>query len=851
MRKVRVPQNSFQFGEVSDSLLMRTDAGVYAQSAQSLENMLVMAEGAVKKRWGLKHVYEYDLYYNKPSNNDLISDSNGIKTGSTDTGDLTLNGVLASGGIVTFDHARHIRIVNFGNNAASTFTITGTDRNDNALVEVIAGTLDSAVISVNAFHTITNINLDTVLTVYAIGVDDSEVYNNLYGAQSHLARFIFDDNEQYVVSIEHKKVRVFRVVDADTVTLVSTITADVDAAALPFSHEYLRQYTMAQYGDVMFICHPLFAPRLLIRTSLTTFEIDTFAFDQRNDGLKTYQPYSRFRPQGMTLDPSATTGTGISLTTSDDYWTSDHVGSIVRYGESEITITGYTSATVVTGDVVDELQIRLSVLNALRVVSGSAVVEVTQLNHGYSGGESITVVDAAATGGINAGNLNGARTVLAVIDENTYSFTAGGSASSSEDGGGYVKIGTHAPTTNWDEQSFSSVRGYPAAVTFHEGRLVFGGTIAEPDKLWMSKIGDYFNFDVGIANDDESIQLTAATGDVNEIRYLVSNRDLQVFTVSGELYVPTYLNQAITPTNAQIRKQTPYGCSFVTPDSIDGATIFVQHNGHAVREYIYSDSEDAYTASSVSTVASHLMLDPKCLAIAHSAFDLGDSYAAITLDGGDMALFSSNRAEKRASWTKVTTSGSFCSVVAIEDRLFANVWDENYGLQLCEFSDTYGDIGLDLVDTVAVASQTPTVTGGPFENGNEIYAYGIESDGTANYLGALTIDGSGQVDVGSSWADYDNLYFGKKFTAQIVSNPIDGNLSNGPTTGDVRSITNIVVDVRSTESLTVNGRPAISSSFTGKKEVRLLGHTRDPQVTIAQDDPLPMQVNGFVSELIV
>ena len=92
----------------------------------------------------------------------------------------------------------------------------------------------------------------------------------------------------------------------------------------------------------------------------------------------------------------------------------------------------------------------------------------------------------------------------------------------------------------------------PAAVCFHENRLVFGGTLAQPDTIWMSQIGKYFNFDVGDAEDTDSFDLTAATGQVNEIRYMISNRDLQVFTGSGELYIPTYLNKLLrllTPRN--------------------------------------------------------------------------------------------------------------------------------------------------------------------------------------------------------------------------------------------------------------------------------------------------------------
>jgi hypothetical protein len=261
------------------------------------------------------------------------------------------------------------------------------------------------------------------------------------------------------------------------------------------------------------------------------------------------------------------------------------------------------------------LEVRLAVIDPLRTTAGSALVEVTQIAHGFAGGEAITVVGATAFGGINTANINGARTISAIIDDNTYTYTAGGAATSAIDGGGNVKIGSHAPTRGWSEQSYSAKRGYPAAVTFHENRLVFGGTIAEPDTLWMSKIGQFFNFDVGAADDVDAIFLTAATGEVNEIRYLVSNRDLQVFTASNELYVPTYLNQAITPTNAQIRKQTPFGAEFVEPVSIDGATIFVQHGGNSVREYLYTDTEDAYTATSVSTLSSHLIDNPASMAV--------------------------------------------------------------------------------------------------------------------------------------------------------------------------------------------------------------------------------------------
>jgi len=840
MQKVRVPINSFQYGEISDSLIMRTDSPVYNQSAQRLENLLVTPEGAVIKRKGLEHEYTYSL---------------------------------------TYDSAHE---------------------------------------------------------------------------QSHLFKFVFDSNEEYIISVEHQKVRCFQKSN-NNLTLRSTLTQDVDGAALPFDEDYLQEYTVAQYGDVMFISHPLFAPRMLIRTSLTSFEVDTYSFDARADNKVTYQPYSRFQSSSLLLDPSAISGsitafvyynvtaavldTGISYTPwtpstsavgefgktgifpearqivitpstiasrthtingtnisgtsisevinttgnsavtstkyfktvtsitttsatggyridtgvkgSPAYFSSGHVGTIIRYHEQEIEITAVTDAATIAGTVVDTLSARLSVLNPLRTRDGSSTVEVTQINHGLNVGDVITVEDASATGGINSGNLNVTDQVREIIDDNTYTYQAGGSASSSEDGGGHVSISCHAPTTTWDEQSFSAVRGYPAAVVFHENRLCFGGTLSEPDTIWMSKIGSFFNFDVGEAADDDSINLVAATGNSHEIRYMISNRDLQVFTATGELYVPTYLNQAITPTNAQIRMQTPYGTSFVTPASIDGATVFVQKNGKNVREYLYSDSEDAYTASTISTLASHLIDNPKYLTVSHGLSDLPDSYAAFTLSNGDLALFTSNRAEKKAAWTRVTVNGRFGSVIAIGDQLYANVYDSENKLQLCNFSMP----NLDFATAYAFSS---ALTVGPLYTNGDVVTVNAVVSGTLEIinLGDFTVqDVSGvanRIDLSAySSSGYNIIHVGKKFTTQLISNPIDANMGNGPSTGTSRGITNIIVDVKSTDSMKVNSNDVIASSFTGKKEVKTLGYNRNPQITIEQDKPLGLQINGIVAELIV
>jgi hypothetical protein len=86
----------------------------------------------------------------------------------------------------------------------------------------------------------------------------------------------------------------------------------------------------------------------------------------------------------------------------------------------------------------------------------------------------------------------------------------------------------------------------------------------------------------------------------------------------------------------------------------------------------------------------------------------------------------------------------------------------------------------------------------------------------------------------------------------VITNPIDAALQGGPRTGDVRGISTAVVDLRGTRSVKVNNRAAtFDSTFSGKKEFRLLGYGRDPQITVSQNEPLPLQLNGLIAELMI
>lgn len=688
---------------------------------------------------------------------------------------------------------------------------------------------------------------------YDITVDGTKVQ------QSRLLPFIFSDDEQYVVSLEHQKIRVFLISPTTgAVSLTATITQDVNSQTLKFDHDYLHEYTFAQAGDVMFICHPLFMPQQLIRTSLSTFQVEAFVFDQRSDNKQIYQPYFNFQKSGVTLDVSATSGSGVTLTTSSAYWDTSspslHIGTTIRYNGAEIEITGVTNSTVATGDILDALTVNLDVA-PFKTEQGSANVEVTMVNHGLSVSDSIVIAGAATVGGIANTNLNGTRSVASIVDDDHFVFAAAASATGSEDGGGNPKIQSHAPITSWDEQSFSSLRGFPAAVTFHENRLVFAGTVAQPDAIFMSKSGKYYNFDVGSAADNDSIQVTASIGEINQIRHVVSNRDLQVFTASSEMYLPAFQNQPMTPTNVQVRRQTSFGCGFEKPVVFDGATIFTQKGGAIVREFLFSDRESAYVATPISTVSSHLIKTPIEQNVFNGALNRSESYLFVTNADGTIAVFNSNRAENRAGWTEFTCAGTFVSTCTIDDRVFANVvFDLGNSVEkyvLCEF---VADKNTDMSTLYSGSSGVFDVSA-DFDNGAV-----VEVITGNNYIGQFTVS-SGNVDVSAVDNTLHTAEIGFNFDVNLITNPIDAPTAGGPLTGIPRGVTSVFLDLNNTLSASVNGTNLIirnvnddlslqQQPFTGKHEFRLLGYNSDPQVTITQSAPLPLQVNGLIAELV-
>ena len=220
-------------------------------------------------------------------------------------------------------------------------------------------------------------------------------------------------------------------------------------------------------------------------------------------------------------------------------------------------------------------------------------------------------------------------------------------------------------TIDWFEQAYSPVRGYPISVAFHQDRLVIGGSRDLPNRLWFSKSGDLFNFDLGTGLDDESIEFAILSDQVNAIRGIFSGRHLQVFTSGAEWMVT---GTPLTPNTVQLNRQTRVGSvidRYVPPVTVDGATIFVAENGQEIREFLYTDIEQAYTAVDLALASRHIPID-----IIDQDYDQYRRLIFAVRADGKLATMTFYRAERVRAWTLQETQGHVHSISVVGENAY-------------------------------------------------------------------------------------------------------------------------------------------------------------------------------------
>lgn len=410
-----------------------------------------------------------------------------------------------------------------------------------------------------------------------------------------------------------------------------------------------------------------------------------------------------------------------------------------------------------------------------------------------------------------------------------------------------------AATTDWDEQSYSTARGWPVSVTFHQDRMVIGGSRDLPNRLWLSKSADLFNFDLGSGDDDEAIEFAILSDQVNAIRAVFSGRHLQVFTSGAEWMVT---GDPLTPTNLQLSRQTRVGSPVnrsAPPRDVDGATLYLARNGRELREFLFTDTEQAYQSNDLAILARDLLIDP-----VDQDYDQRERLLHVVMGDGTLGTVTVFRAEQVTAWTLQSTMGSFLSVAVAGDRVYALV-QRNNGIFIESFDAA---LATDSALIGTEASPKSNWSGLDHLNGETV---AVIADGIVRGDKTVT-DGSITLDQPAS-----SIQAGLRFTHEIEPLPVTAGSPRGPVQGTPVRLIRATFRLEGTSTLRVDtgsgfheipftqlGAAGVLDSpiqpFTGDKTVRALGWTRsgtEPLWRIAQDTPLPCTVLSVHTEIKV
>lgn len=207
-------------------------------------------------------------------------------------------------------------------------------------------------------------------------------------------------------------------------------------------------------------------------------------------------------------------------------------------------------------------------------------------------------------------------------------------------------IGTAFPV--WRKGAFSTTRGFPKTVTFHDSRLWYACTETEPMRIWGSQTDDFYTFLTG-SLDTSGIDVTLAATQANDIQWITSFKRTMVIGTTGEEWTMDSgdTDSALTPSNVRLRRWSRYGSSKHQPVlSGDGLLWLTRDN--RLREFAYVFERDGYSAPEMTLLAEHIPSKSDVVQIAYSQSP--DPIVWLVHEDGTWSGFTYDRENNITAW---------------------------------------------------------------------------------------------------------------------------------------------------------------------------------------------------------
>lgn len=217
---------------------------------------------------------------------------------------------------------------------------------------------------------------------------------------------------------------------------------------------------------------------------------------------------------------------------------------------------------------------------------------------------------------------------------------------------------------------------FPSTVGYFQQRMVFAASSSQPQTIWMSRTSDFHNFGYSDpSRDDDGLEITLASREVNQIRHLVSLRELLALTSGAEWSITGSSDSGITPDSISAIPQSYVGTNSVLPAVYGNTALYVQARGGKLATLAYNYVADGFVAQDVSVLSSHLM---RGYTLEDMAFCLAPNGVVwIVRNDGGLLGFTFLADQQVYAWHRHDTDGEFESVASVpegdEDVLYCIV----------------------------------------------------------------------------------------------------------------------------------------------------------------------------------
>jgi hypothetical protein len=571
----------------------------------------------------------------------------------------------------------------------------------------------------------------------------------------------------------------------------------------PYGEADLEELQWTQSADTLYLVHPDYKPRKLLRYSHEDWSLEEITFTGEN--VITVPEFD--------ADAVWVKGTGWTITSG--------VGRAAAGSASHITETDVLT------------------------VGKDYIVTFTISN--YSAGTATPYCGSTGVGTARSSNGTFTETITCsgTDDFSIYKNAAG--AFDIDD----VEVST---------DPFDSVDNYPRTVTFHEERLFFAGTDTYPQKIWGSVSGDYENFTTGTL-DDDAVLYTIASDQVNVIEWLVPSSALIAGTAGGEFRMKGGTDDIITPSSVNAKSISTVGVKANQKAiRIGHLILFVQTAGRKLMEMKFSFQEDSFVAADLILISEHITNDVTIEEMVYQQEP--DSIIWCRLSDGTIASMTYERTQEVVAWARHEVAGtdvdvqSLC-VIPQPDGGADDLWiivehtiDGNT-VKYVEYLDNSVN-GMDHFITWN-GSPATTFTGADHLEGETV---AVKGDG-ALYPDEVVASGQFTIDEAASI-----VYAGIAFEGTIKTLRPALEVQTGATYGLTKSWNKIQLMLNESVGGSINGETLLlidpsqemgtaPDPYTGLIDIIEIGWDDDAQIEVVQDKPFPFILLAITGSLTI